>query len=151
VPSRKWLRTHRVPLAGATLVVLFMMVFIVRSQKGDDVVRVPFSDLLQRADEGRIAGVVVSDHTLEATLTDGRVIMTTVPASHLAGSSSLLTELEKKRVRIEFRAMAEQPAYSCLSGWRSSASSRSRCTVSRRAGFLRSKARRARRIVRRLR
>jgi cell division protease FtsH len=93
-------------------VVLLMVVFIVQSRQGGDVVRVPFSELLQRADEGRIAGVVVSDHTLEATLTDGQVVVTTVPASHLTGSSSLLTELEKKRVRIEFRAMSEQPAYS---------------------------------------
>src|SRR5262245_12392716 len=89
-----------------------MMMFIVGSRKGDDVIRVPFSDLLPRAEEGRIAGIVVTDHTLEATLTDGQVILTTVPASHLTGSSSLLTELEQKRIRIEFRATSEQPAYS---------------------------------------
>jgi cell division protease FtsH len=53
----------------------------------------------------------VSDSTLQATLTDGRVLQATVPATHLTGRSSLLTTLENNRVRIEFRA-PDQSAFS---------------------------------------
>jgi cell division protease FtsH len=71
---------------------------------------VPFSDLLRDLDRGAVSGIIVNGETLDVKLTDGRLERTTAPAS--VTGAVLSDAALKKRVRIEYRGVPEQTAYS---------------------------------------
>jgi cell division protease FtsH len=110
--SGKWSRRRILSFAGGALIALVAIGLVVRFRLAVDVPEVPFSDLLRAADRGVVSEVIVNGDTLDVKLTDGKMLRTVAPSNYVAANSAFISELAKKRVRIEVRSAPEQTAYS---------------------------------------
>jgi cell division protease FtsH len=110
--SGKWSRRRILSVAGATLLALTAIGLVTRSRLAVDVAEVPFSDLLSAVDRGDVSEVVVNGDRLDVKLTDGKTMRTVAPSNYVASNSVFISELAKKRVRIDVRSAPEQTAYS---------------------------------------
>jgi len=103
-------RRRATGVAAAFAVLLAATAVFVRTHASVEVPLVPFSDLLRDLDRGVVSGIIVNGETLDVKLTDGRLERTTAPANVTA--AVLSDAALKKRVRIEYRGVPEQTAYS---------------------------------------
>jgi len=70
----------------------------------------PFSEFLQRVDNGQVRQVRFADGTMTFALADGTAAMTVPPPSFLAADSTFITTLARRGVRIEIQQIPEPGA-----------------------------------------
>jgi cell division protease FtsH len=107
-PSGRWVWL----VAGLALFLATAFGVARARQGGETIAQVPFSDLLQQLDRGRVAEVVVEGDTLGFKLTDGRKFRTVAPANFVTTNAAFVPDLAKKNVRLDVRTSSDQAAYS---------------------------------------
>ncbi len=63
--------------------------------------QVPFSELLQQIASGRVTAVSVNSDQLEATLGDGRTVVSVPPPNYVAANPTFVNDLAARHIRIE--------------------------------------------------
>jgi cell division protease FtsH len=109
----KWFRRRTLLIAAAAALLLVAgATFLARERSGATAAAVPFSDLLRDLDRGAVATIVVNGDALEYTQAGGATFRTTAPANYVTANPSFVTDLAKRRVRIDVRSAPDQSAYS---------------------------------------
>jgi len=105
-------RARVIAIAAVAFVVLVGALVALRARSGADVPQIAFTDLLRDLDRGAVAEVAVSGDTLDVRLADGHMVRTVAPANYVTANPTFVTDLARKRVRLDVRSVPEQTAYS---------------------------------------
>jgi len=105
-------RARAIAIAAVAVVVFVGALLMVRARSGGDVPQVAFTDLLHDLDRGAVAEVAVTGDTLDVRLTDGHSVRTVAPANYVTANPTFVSELARKKVRLDIRSAPEQTAYS---------------------------------------
>jgi cell division protease FtsH len=105
-------RARAIAIGAAALLILTAALVALRARSGVDVPQIAFSDLLSDLDRGAVAEVAVTGDTLDVRLADGRAVRTVAPANYVTVNPTFVTDLARKRVRLDIRSAPEQTAYS---------------------------------------
>jgi cell division protease FtsH len=105
-------RAIGIAIAAVALVILVAALVAIRARSGVDVPQIAFTDLLRDLDRGAVSEVAVSGDTLDVRLSDGRTVRTVAPANYVTANPTFVTDLARKRVRLDIRSIPEQTAYS---------------------------------------
>jgi cell division protease FtsH len=62
---------------------------------------VPFSEFVQQVESGAVAQVIIGERDIKVTLGDGRTETTIAPPEFMAANASFLTDLVKRKIRVE--------------------------------------------------
>ena len=93
-------RRSRVVLI-ATALLLSAVVALYFFTRAADPPAIVFSDFLKAVDTGQVAAVTLDDPIVDITLTDGRVARTVAPKDFLAANGSFVTDLYRRKVRVD--------------------------------------------------
>ncbi len=110
--ARKWSRRALVIAGSVFVALLIALLAILPGRRAVPIAQVPFSDLLRQLDRGAVSEVVVNGDTLDFKLTSGQAFRTVAPANYVTSSTTFVSDLARKNVRIDVRAMPDQNAYS---------------------------------------
>ncbi len=97
--------------AAGLLVIVSGGLLLLRAHGGAAVAQVPFSDLLRQLEGGAVKGVTLNGDMLDFTLTSGQVYRTVAPANFVTSNPAFVSDLAKKKVRIDVQSVSEQSAY----------------------------------------
>jgi cell division protease FtsH len=109
--ARKWSR--RTICIGVAVVVLLIVASsaAMRARSVAATPPVPFSDLLRHLDQGDVAELSVAGDTLDFKLSSGTTLRTVAPLNYVTLNPAFVTDLAKRKVRIDVRSAPEQNAY----------------------------------------
>jgi cell division protease FtsH len=109
----KWTRRRALLASGIGVALLLIVALVIARDRGAvTVAQVPFSDLLHDLDRGAVTDVIVNGDSLDFKRTDGTVARTNAPANYVTANAAFVSDLAKKRVRIDVRTAPEQSTYS---------------------------------------
>ncbi len=98
-------------MATLLLVVASGGFMFLRARQAHAVVQVPFSDLLRHLDSGAVSAVLVNGDILDFTLASGSTFRTIAPANYVTANAGFVTDLAKRRVRIDVQRPVEPSTY----------------------------------------
>jgi cell division protease FtsH len=110
--ARKWSRATVSAVVAAAVVLVLAILFSVRGRATPELAQVPFSELLNRLNDGTVAAIVVSGDVLDVTLKDGKTVRTVTPLNYVTTNTAFVADLAKQGVRIDVKTAPEQTAYS---------------------------------------
>jgi cell division protease FtsH len=71
-----------------------------------------FSEFLQQVERGGVAKVTFGERAIDVALRDGRTLQTVAPPDFLSANSSFITDLVKRKVRVEVTPLTDPQALS---------------------------------------
>ena len=110
--ARKWSRRTTSIAAAAVVLLLIVAALQFRGHTTVEVAKLPFSDLLNELNAGRVTAVVVDGDTLDFTLADGKTARTIAPANFVTANAAFVPSLVAKGIRLDVRTASEPAAYS---------------------------------------